>query len=325
MAWGLAALVVDHLAVAHVAAHLGVSWHTANSVVLDEGRQILIDDPSRLHGVAVIGVDEHAWRHTRFGDRYVTIVIDLTPLRDKTCPARLLGMVEGRSKAVIHSWLGAQSEQFRAGIEVVAMDGFTGMTAAAEALPDVVEVMDPVHLVQLAGDALDRCRQRVQQATLGHRSHAGDPFYGVRFALHTGEALLTDRQRARIDAVFDDDDHVEVETTWAVYQRIVAAYREEDRVRGRRDLRAVIDSLHGGVPAALSELRRLGRTLNRRAVDVLAYFDLPGTRNGPTESINGRLEQLRGSALGFRNLSYYIVRALLESGGFRPLLHPGMR
>jgi len=47
------------------------------------------------------------------------------------------------------------------------------------------------------------------------------------------------------------------------------------------------------------------------------------TGNGPTESINGRLEHLRGSALGFRNLTNYIARSLLETGGFRPRLHPG--
>ncbi|CUW09707.1 putative protein without homology [Propionibacterium freudenreichii subsp. shermanii] len=27
-------------------------------------------------------------------------------------------------------------------------------------------------------------------------------------------------------------------------------------------------------------------------------------------------------ALGFRNLSHYIARSLLEAGGFRPALHP---
>ena len=185
--------------------------------------------------------------------------------------------------------------------------------------------MDPFHVVQLAGDALDRCRQRVQQATLGHRGHAGDPLYGVRRALHTGEAFLTDRQRERIDAVFHIEDHVEVEVTWAVYQRIVTAYRNPDRPAARQQLQAVIDSLSRDVPAMLIELRKLGRTLNRRATDVLAYFDLPGTSNGPTEAINGRLEHLRGSALGFRNLSNYITRSLLESGGFRPLLHSGLR
>ena len=66
----------------------------------------------------------------------------------------------------------------------------------------------------------------------------------------------------------------------------------------------------------------LGRTLKRRAGDILAYFDDPHTSNGPTEAINGRLEHLRGSALGFRNLTHYITRCLLETGGFRPQLHP---
>ena len=58
------------------------------------------------------------------------------------------------------------------------------------------------------------------------------------------------------------------------------------------------------------------------AGDILAFFDRPGTSNGPTEAINGRLEHLRGSALGFRNLTHYIARSLLEAGGFRPALHP---
>ncbi len=50
--------------------------------------------------------------------------------------------------------------------------------------------------------------------------------------------------------------------------------------------------------------------------------DRPGTFNGPTEAINGRLEHLRGSALGFRSLTDYIARSLLETGRLRPRLHP---
>lgn len=85
----------------------------------------------------------------------------------------------------------------------------------------------------------------------------------------------------------------------------------------------LIASLSTGVPKTLVEVTTLGKTLTKRAVDVLAYFDRPGTSNGPTEAINGRLEHLRGSALGFRNLTNYIARSLLETGGFRPrLLHP---
>lgn len=47
----------------------------------------------------------------------------------------------------------------------------------------------------------------------------------------------------------------------------------------------VVDSLKSDVPAALTELKTLGRTLPGRATDVLAYFDKPSTSNGPTEAI----------------------------------------
>ncbi len=321
--WALEAIVCQHLTVARVAEGLGVAWNTANDAVLAEGKRVLIADPARFDGVTAIGVDEHVWRHTRRGDKYVTVIIDLTPIRAGTGPSRLLDMVEGRSKQAFKTWLADRDQAWRAGVEVVAMDGFTGFkTAAAEELPDAVAVMDPFHVVRLAGDALDECRRRIQQIIHGHRGLKGDPLYAARRTLHTGVDLLTDKQQARIEALFATDEHVEVEATWGIYQRMITAYRNPDRTHARTQMAALIESLRQGVPEALAEVRRLGRTLNQRATDVLAYFDRPGTSNGPTEAINGRLEHLRGSALGFRNLTNYIARSLLESGGFRPQLHP---
>ncbi len=324
--WALEGLVVQHLTVARIAEGLAVSWNTANDAVLTEGRRALIDNPRRFDGVAVIGVDEHVWRHTRRGDKYVTVIIDLTPIRDGTGPSRLLDMVAGRSKHAFTTWLAQRSEAWRKGLEVVAMDGFTGFkTATTEELPDAVAVMDPFHVVRLAGDALDRCRRRVQHDLHGHRGRRHDPLYRARRTLHTGADLLTDKQHQRLSALFAVEEHVQVEATWGIYQRMVAAYREPDRTRGRQLMAQLIDALSRAVPAALTELITLGRTLTKRAADVLAYFDRPGTSNGPTEAINGRLEHLRGSALGFRNLTNYIARSLLETGGFRPGLHPGSR
>jgi transposase len=321
--WALEAIVCQHLSVARVAEGLAVSWNTANNAVLAEGRRVLIADPARFDGVAVIGVDEHVWRHTRRGDKYVTVIIDLTPVRDKTGPARLLDMIEGRSKHAFQQWLAARPQDWRDGVEVVAMDGFSGFkTASAEELPDAVAVMDPFHVVRLAGNALDECRRRVQLATCGHRGRKTDPLYRARRTLQTGADLLTDKQRARLAASFTVDAHAEVEATWSMYQRTVAAYRHPDRKKGATMMAALITTLSAGVPKPLQELITLGRTLKKRAADVLAYFDRPGTSNGPTEAINGRLEHLRGSALGFRNLTNYIARSLLETGGFRPQLHP---
>ena len=316
---------MQHLTVARVAESLAVRWNTANDAVLAEGKRLLIDDPARFDGVTAIGVDEHVWRHTRRGDKYVTVVIDLTPLRAGTGPARLLDMVEGRSKQAFKAWLAERDQAWRDQVEVVAMDGFTGFkTAAEEELPEATAVMDPFHVVRLAGDAVEKCRRRVQQQVHGHRGRKEDPLYKARRTLLTGADLLTDRQYSRIQGVFEIDDHVEVEATWAFYQHMVAAYREPDRAKGKEMMQSLIAKLARAVPKKLIELAALGRTLKKRSADILAYFDRPGTSNGPTEAINGRLEHLRGSALGFRNLANYIARSLLESGGFRPRLHPGL-
>ena len=185
-------------------------------------------------------------------------------------------------------------------IEIVAMDGFTGFTsAAAEELPGARVVMDPFHVVHLAGDALDECRRRIQQELHHRRGRATDPLCKARRMLHTRSCLLTLGQQYQILDLFSGDEHVALEVTWSVYQNIIDAYRAPDTSAGKALMQAEIDRLSDAdVPRSLTEIITLGRTLKRRATDILAYFDHPHTSNGPTEAINGRLEHPRRSALG---------------------------
>ncbi len=120
-------------------------------------------------------------------------------------------------QAGVHHLAAAAEPGFPGGDRGRGDDGFTGYkSAAAEALRTAVAVMDLFHVVALAGDALDRCRQRLQQATRGHRGRTGDPLCGIRRVLRTGSELLTDRQRERLIAVFADEEHVQVEATWGI-------------------------------------------------------------------------------------------------------------
>jgi transposase len=106
------------------------------------------------------------------------VIIDLTGIRDGTGPARLLDMVQGRSEQAFKTWLSQRPKDWRDGIEVVAMDGFTGFkTATTGELPDAVTVREMFHVVRLAGDALDRGRRRIQQIIHGHRGRKDDPPY----------------------------------------------------------------------------------------------------------------------------------------------------
>ena len=131
--WGLRALALERMSVSRVAAALGISWHTANNTILASAQATLLHDPHRFDGAEVLGVDDSpralrsraggapsVWRHTRRGDRYVTVMIDLTPVRDRSGPARLLDVVPGRSKKVLKTWLSQRDQDWRERVEVVA-------------------------------------------------------------------------------------------------------------------------------------------------------------------------------------------------------------
>jgi transposase len=250
------------------------------------------------------------------------VLVDLTPVVDGTGPARLLDMVAGRSKAALKNWLDARDQAFRDRIRVVTMDGFSGYrTATAESLDHARAVMDPFHVVHLAAEKLTRCRQRVQTDTCGHRGRSGDPLYGIRRTLLTRTRLLTDKQKTRLKTGLDaHDEHVAVAITYAIYQELIAAYEQPNRRDGKIAMYKLLKRIRTGLPAGLAEAAQLGRSLWVRRTEILAYFDT-GASNGPVEAINGRLEHLRGIALGFRNLRHYILRSLIHSGGLAEHLH----
>jgi transposase len=105
--------------------------------------------------------------------------------------------------------------------------------------------------------------------------------------------------------------HIAVTVAWSIYQRIIAAHSHPDRRRGKTVMATVIDPQRAAVPAGLEELAQLGRTRQRRDADVLP-FDHHAS-NGPTEAIDGRLEALRGNAVGIRNPTHR-TRSLLHCG-----------
>ena len=124
--------VCQHLTVARVAEGLALSWRTANDAVLAENKRLLVDDPHRLDGAHVLGVDARVAPHpprrqVRHRDHRSH------PIRDGTGPARLVDMVEGCSKQPFNQWLSEREEAGSAAVEVVAMDGF--WTATTEELP----------------------------------------------------------------------------------------------------------------------------------------------------------------------------------------------
>ncbi len=62
---------------------------------------------------------------------------------------------------------------------------------------------------------------------------------------------------------------------------MIAAYREPDKKHGKAVMQAVIDSVASGVPATLTEIRKLGRTLKHAPRASARSSTGPARRTAP--------------------------------------------
>lgn len=166
-------------------------------------------NPSGSTPSGVIGVDEHRWAPRRRGAAgFVTLIIDLTPIPIAAARRACLTWCPVVHRPRWRRGRPLNPPAFARAVEVIAVDGFAGYkTAATDVIPDAVTVMDPFHVVALAGAKLDLIRQRVQAADLVRRGHTGDPLYGILRIARTRIQLLSARRYARLTAVFDTDEH----------------------------------------------------------------------------------------------------------------------
>lgn len=326
--WAIGQIRREHASVAGLARQLGTTWKTVWASIRPL-LQAMADDETRFANVSALGVDEHIWHHVSTkpigaggrGPKELTGMVDLTRDQQGRVRARLLDLVPGRSGAAYANWLTARGQGFRKGVKVAALDPFQGYkTAIDDQLEDAVAVLDAFHVVKLATAAVDECRRRVQQETLGHRGRKGDPLYGIQRLLRAGAEKLTDKQWTRLEkAIAAHDAHLAVYVAWSCAQQLRSAYRHRDPSAGRR----IAEKILATFPTCpIPEIARLGRSLKRWESPFLAYFDTGRSNNGGTEAVNGLIELHRRVARGFRNRDNYRLRMLLIGGG---LSHPHLK
>ena len=126
--------MIDRTTVSTIAVELGVSWHTVNTIAMGATAALVAaTGPDRLAGVRIVVIDEHRWAPRRHAtDGFVTVIIDLTPVHDRSGPARLHDVVAGRSATALASWLSAQTADFAQTVQVIAMEAFAGYKTAAD-------------------------------------------------------------------------------------------------------------------------------------------------------------------------------------------------
>lgn len=291
------AMSADNIPVDRIRKLFGVGWNTVMRAVSAAAELVAAVRPTR------VGIDETVMTTGRLTTRRREFLTALVCLDTSL----VVAVSQGRDRASAALLLADHAPDAK----VVACDLFSGFKSAAATIEGVVVVADVFHVIRLALQALDEVRRRRQQQIHGHRGHKDDPLFKLRRVLRVGQERLTVSKLEEIFerlAAADTDD--EVGAAWVAVDLLRRVYRAPDRDTAHRRLVTFYEWV---ATIEVPEVTRLARTIDTWQEQILAFFDTRAS-NGPTESANARIKDVRRAARGFRNYDNYRARILLHAG-----------
>ena len=243
-------------------------------------------------------------------DRWHTGFVDLTGDQG------LLGQVEGRSSSDAGSWLAARTQQWRDGVQTVAIDMCSAYRAAVRKhLPHATLVVDHFHVVQLANQVLSSVRRRVTATLRGRRVRKDDPEYGLRRRLMrnredlTGEKF-TDMWNRLVDLGQAGD---EILAAWIAKEELRTLLSLARTGASRHQISHRLWTFYQWcADTDTPELHRLARTIQAWWPQIETFI-LTGITNAASEGVNRLIKLEARNAFGFRNPSNQRLRSRCAS------------
>ncbi len=295
-----------HTSKAAVAELMRVTWrtvgHICERVMAEAGGRVDL-----LAGLERIGIDEISHRR---GHRYLTVVV----CHDT---GRLVWAYPGRDRKTVERFLDALGAERCARIRLVSADMAAWIAGpVAERCPNALLCVDPFHVVQLAGDALDKIRREVwnEARRAGQAEHARE-LKGARFALWKNPDKLTGRQQAKLATI--------QQTNKPLYRGYLLKeqLRQIYRLPPAQAIALLDRWLAWARRCRLDPFVRLARTITDQRAGIIAAIE-HGLSNARIEQANTRIRLITRRAFGFHSPDALIALAMLTLGGLCPPL-PG--
>jgi transposase len=298
---GEAARSVTEVAAAH-----GVSWPTAHrAFVAHAEAQLAEPAPVRVLGIDETRRGKPRWQRCTATGRWVRCDPWDTGFVDLSGDQGLLGQREGRTGAAVIGWLAEQSEEFRIGVQFVAIDPAAVYATAIRTpglLPNAAVVVDHFHLVKLGNDALTKVRRRVTWDLRERRGRKLDPEWANRRRLLRARERLSQKHFATMwNAIVAEDPSGQILSAWIAKEELrtllstvrLGGDPHLTRHRLHRFLSWCIDS-------QIPELLTLAATIDTWWPEINAFV-ATGITNARTEGYNRLVKQVKRVACGFRN------------------------
>lgn len=241
-----------------------------------------------------LGLDEKSMRR---GHHYLTVLSDL----ENGC---VHDVVEGRKQAQTEAVLKDLSELQRKTVECICMDMWQPYRQAVQSvLPQAAIVHDRFHVSQHLNHAVDLTR-RGEQGKLAER--------GETALKRTRYLFLRNFETLKVDQhiTFQQAKEVAVKTAaaWQSKELFRAFWDQPTLAQGRDYLaRWYRQAKRHRLPA----LTKVANMLIRHAPGLLTYFEHKVT-NAIAENLNGKIQQLKAIAHGFRSFQHYRTNILFH-------------
>jgi transposase len=298
---GDAARSVSEVADAH-----GVSWPTAHRAFIAHAEALLAEpQPTPLLGIDETRRGKPRWQRCTETGRWVRVDPWDTGFVDLAGEQGLLGQREGRTSAAVIDWLSKRSEEFRAGVQFVAIDPAAVYASAIRTpglLPNATIVVDHFHLVKLANDALTKVRRRVTWDLRDRRGRRIDPEWANRRRLLRARERLSPNTFVKMwNRIQDEDPSAQILSAWIAKEELRTLL---STVRVGGDAHLTRHRLHQFltwcIDSQIPELLTLAATVDHWWPEINAFVTT-GITNARTEGYNRLLKQVKRVGCGFRN------------------------
>jgi len=304
-----AAVTTTNRAMSEVARDYGIAWWTVHRILVKAAADVL----GQAAPTTMIGIDETRARSVRWiqegiekklmwrrSNPWMTSIVDLDPSH----PGGIIGLAAGRSGACVEGWIALQSEEFRAAVQVVAIDSSAPYAAGIRrALPQARIVLDHFHLVMLGNQMVTDVRQRALREQQGRRGMKVDPAWAHRRLLLRGGDQLGPKTLARLKTVFATDDPTnQISAAWAVKEllRQLLAAHGPTRYSWHETAHRRTRFLAACAVTDMPETTRLAGTIEKWWPEIEGFLELSVT-NARTEGYNRVIKQIKRVACGFQN------------------------
>ena len=280
-----------------VGEQLGLSWDEIHGIMERAVKRGLARREAEK--TTKIGVDEKAFRK---GHRYLTLVNDLER-------GRVLYVAEGREQASLDGfWKTLSSEQVQ-GIEAVAMDMWDPYVNSVRAhLPGAERkiVFDKFHIAQHLGEAVDRVRRKEQKVL---KAAGDDRLTGTRYDWLRNPVAMEPKDRREFAELRKSG--LQTARAWALKETGMALFSYIYERPARKHFRWWSN---WAARSRLQPMIEVGRMLKRRFEKIITYLRHRIT-NATSESINSKIQWVKYTARGFRNLQNFVHAIYFHCGG----------